>query len=165
MKIERISIDKINPALYNPRVDLKPGDDEYERIKKSIDDFGLVEVLVWNKHNGILISGHQRLKILKARGDTKIPVSVVNIVDEKKEKALNIILNNDRVAGGWDFTKLADLLMELDDGQFDMDMTGFSEEEREDIATYTPPDNRGDVKVRKAYVRNSIKCPECGHEF
>ncbi len=69
MEIKRISLDEINPAKYNPRKDLKPGDAEYEKLKRPIDEFNLVEPLVMNKRGNVLISGHQRLKILKERGD------------------------------------------------------------------------------------------------
>ncbi len=37
MEIRKIPIDKINPAPYNPRKDLKPGDPEYEALRRSID--------------------------------------------------------------------------------------------------------------------------------
>ncbi len=40
MKIERISIDRINPAPYNPRQDLRPGDPEYLKLQRSIEEFG-----------------------------------------------------------------------------------------------------------------------------
>lgn len=63
MKIEKIEIEKLNPAKYNPRKDLKPGDAEYEKLKRSIEEFGYVEPIVWNKHTGNMISGHQRLKV------------------------------------------------------------------------------------------------------
>jgi len=36
INIQVIDIDKLNPAKYNPRVDLKPGDPEYEKLKRSI---------------------------------------------------------------------------------------------------------------------------------
>ena len=39
MKIEKIKIEKLNPAEYNPRKDLKPGDPEYEKLKNSILTF------------------------------------------------------------------------------------------------------------------------------
>jgi len=61
MKIEKLAINKINPAAYNPRKDLKPGDADYEKLKKSILAFDIVEPLVWNKRSGNLVSGHQRL--------------------------------------------------------------------------------------------------------
>jgi ParB-like chromosome segregation protein Spo0J len=46
MKAEKIKINLLNPAKYNPRKDLKPGDTEYERLKRSIDEFGYVEPIV-----------------------------------------------------------------------------------------------------------------------
>ena len=64
MKLETILIDKINPAKYNPRKDLKPGDPDYEKLKKSIAEFDLVEPLIMNKRGNVLIGGHQRLKVL-----------------------------------------------------------------------------------------------------
>lgn len=33
MKIEKIKIEKLNPAPYNPRKDLRAGDPEYEKLK------------------------------------------------------------------------------------------------------------------------------------
>ena len=52
-----MQIEDINPAKYNPRLDLQPGDSEYEKIKRSIQEFGLVETLVWNKGTGNLVGG------------------------------------------------------------------------------------------------------------
>ena len=40
MLIEKIPAAKLNPAIYNPRKDLKPGDKEYEKLKRSISEFG-----------------------------------------------------------------------------------------------------------------------------
>jgi len=34
MQITNIAIDKLNPAKYNPRLDLQPDDKEYQDIKK-----------------------------------------------------------------------------------------------------------------------------------
>ncbi|MCL5073958.1 MAG: ParB N-terminal domain-containing protein [Actinobacteria bacterium] len=132
MEIQKISLTKINPAPYNPRKDLQPGDIEYEKIKKSIAEFDLVEPLVWNKRTGNLVGGHQRLKILKEQGITEVEVSIVDL-PESKEKALNIALN--KAQGGWDLTKLKDLLQELDTGEFDIEITGFDENEIERLMT------------------------------
>ena len=43
MVIERVPVAKINPAPYNPRKDLKPGDPEYKKLKQSIEEFGYVD--------------------------------------------------------------------------------------------------------------------------
>jgi DNA modification methylase len=146
MIIQKIPISKINPAPYNPRLDLKPGDVEYEKIKRSITEFDLVEPLVWNKQTGNLVGGHQRLKILKEQGITEVEVSVVDLL-EAKEKALNIALN--KAQGDWDLPKLKDLLLEIDTGEFDINITGFDEKEIEDLMNqlYTPDENEKDDDV------------------
>ena len=64
LQIEKVAINKLNPAKYNPRKDLKPGDAEYEKLKRSIDEFGYVETVIWNKRTGNIVGGHQRYKIL-----------------------------------------------------------------------------------------------------
>jgi DNA modification methylase len=132
MKIETIPLSKIKPAVYNPRKDLKPGDPEYEKLKKSLSEFDIVEPLVWNKRTGNLVGGHQRLKLLKERGDKQVDVSVVDLPDEK-EKALNLALN--KISGEWDFPRLKDLLEEINTGAFDIEITGFDDKEIEDLMT------------------------------
>ena len=136
MHIERISIRKIKLAAYNPRKELKVGSPAYERLKKSIDTFGSVEPLVWNKRSGNLVSGHQRLKILKARGDRAVDVSVVDL-DDEREKLLNLTLNQH--AGEWDNAQLADLLRDLAgiDG-IDLDLSGFAPADLDKLVSWTP---------------------------
>ena len=132
MEIKTLEIDKINIATYNPRKDLQPSDPEYDKLKKSMVEFDLVEPLVWNKRTGNLVGGHQRLKILKEQGKGEVEVSVVDL-SPAKEKALNLALN--KIQGEWDFPKLKDILEELDTGDFDIEITGFSDKEIEDLMT------------------------------
>jgi DNA modification methylase len=126
VRIEKLKIEQLNPAAYNPRVDLKPGDQEYERLKKSILEFGYVEPIVWNERTGNVVGGHQRLKVLIELGYELIDAVVVDL-DEDKEKALNLALN--KIDGDWDLNMLSNLLTELKDTGIDMDITGFSDEE------------------------------------
>lgn len=131
INIQTIAIDKLNPAKYNPRVDLQPGDPEYEKLKRSIKEFGYVEPIIWNKRTGNVVGGHQRLKILKSEGHKEVKVSVVDL-DDNKEKALNIALN--KISGDWDEEKLNQIFIELqDDLDIDMELTGFDIEEIDDI--------------------------------
>jgi DNA modification methylase len=123
MQIEKVPINSINPAPYNPRVDLKPGDPDYEDLKNSIKTFGFVEPLVWNRRTKTLISGHQRLKVLIEQGVKEVEVSVVDLPLEK-EKALNLALN--KIEGDWDINKLAAILEGLQAiPDFDVGITGF----------------------------------------
>lgn len=129
MDIQIINIQKLKPAEYNPRKDLKPEDEEYKKIKKSILEFGYVEPIIINK-DFTVIGGHQRLKVLKELGYTEIECIVVDL-DKNHEKALNIALN--KISGEWDNTKLEELLAELKETDIDMDMTGFSFDEVDDM--------------------------------
>ncbi len=127
MDIQKVPIGNINPAAYNPRKDLKPGDLDYEKLKKSMAEFDFVEPLVWNKRSGNLVGGHQRLKILVNEWQlTEVDCSVVDL-DDTKEKALNLALN--KISGEWDNPLLKDLLLELDTGAFDIEITGFDMDE------------------------------------
>ena len=122
MNIERISAARLNPAAYNPRKDLKPGDKEYEKLKRSIVEFGYVEPVIWNRQTGNVVGGHQRLKVLMDLGHTEIDCVVVDL-DLQREKALNIALN--KIQGDWDEGKLASLMADFDAEAFDVSLTGF----------------------------------------
>lgn len=107
-----MKVGELVPADYNPRVDLRPGDAGYERLRRSMAAHGLARPPVWNERTGRLVSGHQRLKVLKAEGVAEVEVVVVDR-DAASEKALNVLLNNRRVMGRDDDAKLIDLLEEL----------------------------------------------------
>lgn len=123
MEIRKVKVSDLRPAEYNPRQDLKPGDREYEKIARSIDEFGYVEPIVWNETTGNIVGGHQRLKILIERGETEVEVSVVRL-NEHDEKVLNVALN--KIIGRWDTGKLTDLLKELQ-AEGAMEVTGFED--------------------------------------
>jgi len=146
MIIEKINAEQINPAPYNPRKDLKPGDEEYEKLKRSIHEFGYVEPLVWNKRTGNLVGGHQRLKILLDEGVKEVDVSVVDM-DIDKEKALNIALN--KISGEWDDEKLAELLQELSDSPLGIEITGFKQDELNELLDGLPSDTEIDEPVEE----------------
>ena len=126
MEIVKMQLSKLNPAEYNPRKALKPGDPAYEKLKASILSFGNVEPIVWNRSTGSVIGGHQRLRVLLDLGVEESEVSVVEL-SEVDEKRLNIALN--KITGEWDDEKLTSLLAELTAGGVDVYPTGFDEQE------------------------------------
>lgn len=123
MRIEKKKISDLNRAAYNPRIDLIPGDPEYENLRRSIITYGMLIPVVWNERTNNVVAGHQRLTILENEGETEVYVSVVDL-DETQERQLNIALN--KIEGGWDEEKLAALLMELGE---DATLTGFTQQE------------------------------------
>ena len=139
MQVSKIPIGQLKPAAYNPRKDLQPGDPEYEKLKRSMQEFGYVEPIVWNKRTGNIVGGHQRYKVLLDMGMSEVDCVVVDL-DETKEKALNLALN--KIQGDWDYEKLKDLLQELDTGEFDLELTGFDMDEIEElIAQFAPEES------------------------
>ena len=130
MIFEKKNTADLLPADYNPRKDLKPGDAEYEKLKRSIEQFGYVEPVIWNKTTGRVVGGHQRLKVLMDMGMTEVDCVVVEM-DEDKEKALNIALN--KISGDWDKDKLALLIADLQGADFDVSLTGFEPAEIDDL--------------------------------
>ena len=123
IEVRLLPIEQLEPAPYNPRKRLNPGDPAYRKLEASLREFGLVEPLIWNERTGHVVGGHTRLSILKKLGVKQAPVSVVRLSDER-EKALNIVLNNQEAQGRYDTEKLAELLEELEDLP-ELELTGF----------------------------------------
>ena len=142
MEFEVKRIADMNRAAYNPRVDLKPEDEEYQAIERSLKRHGLVQPIVWNRRTNTVVSGHQRLTVLEAQGETEVTVSVVYL-DDIQEKELNVALN--KITGEWDDDKLSVILNELGEEATD---TGFTLPEidvlRDELKSYfddvTAPD-------------------------
>ena len=120
MEFEVKRIADMNRAAYNPRVDLQPEDEEYQAIERSLKRHGLVQPIVWNRRTNTVVSGHQRLTVLEAQGETEVTVSVVDL-DDIQEKELNVALN--KITGEWDDDKLSAILNELGEEATD---TGFT---------------------------------------
>ena len=133
METRFVPVEMLKPAKYNPRVDLQPGDPAYEKIKRSLDEYGYVDPLIWNEVTGNIVGGHQRYKILVAEGATEIECVVVHIENPQDEKALNIALN--KAVGEWEDQSLASLLLDLQESGYNLGLTGFDDEEIDVLLT------------------------------
>lgn len=124
-----MKLSDLKAADYNPRVDLKPEMQEYEKLKQSILEFGFVDPPIYNIQTGNLVGGHQRVAVAKELGlFNEIEVSIVDLPLDK-EKALNLALN--RISGEWDNEKLTLLLNEMNSD--DINLTGFDSFEIENL--------------------------------
>lgn len=122
---------------------MQPGDDEYERLKVSIETFGYVDPIIINS-DGTVIGGHQRLNVLIDLGYTEADVAVVDL-SKNDEKALNIALN--KISGEWDDEKLASLFSELELDGYDLSLTGFADDELEQLRVEFPTESSVDVET------------------
>jgi len=106
-EIKKMKLVDLKMAEYNPR---KISDDAFEGLGESINKFGLLIPIVWNKRTGNIVGGHQRYKHLVETGETETEVVVVDL-DGNEEVALNITLNNPNIRGKFtsDVTRLLKL--------------------------------------------------------
>lgn len=123
MNLQRMELSALKGAEYNPRKDLQPDDPEFQKIRRSIQEFGCVEPIIWNRQTQHVVGGHQRLKVLLNMGQTEAEVVVIDCT-LREEKILNVMLN--RTKGRWDNEKLAALMQELSDAG-EVELTGFDE--------------------------------------
>jgi DNA modification methylase len=100
MKIEKIEINKLKPATYNPR---QISTKQYKDLKSSVEKFGLVDPIITNK-DFTIIGGHQRYKICKELKHKEIDCVVLDLSKEE-ERELNIRLNKN--TGDFDMDILA----------------------------------------------------------
>lgn len=144
MNIETRRLADLKPAAYNPRKKLVPGDPEYEKIARSIEEFGYCDPIIINK-DGTIVGGHQRASVLKSLGYTEADCIVVDI-SKQDEKALNIALN--KIGGQWDMALLRDALQDLTLSKVDVNATGYSDDELSVIL--------GDVMLEKQHEESPI---------
>lgn len=121
---ESRKVDSLLPHKKSPR---KISKEQAERLKKSLENYGLVEIAAIDL-DGIILAGHQRMKALQlmGQGDTMVDVRVPNrkLTDEEAEAYL---IGSNSIHGEWDFDLLKgfemDLLIDL----------GFDQKELDDI--------------------------------
>lgn len=128
MEIVKVDINELISPEYNPR---QITDDEMEKLKNSINEFGYIAPIIVNKHNNHIVGGNQRYHALKDMGYDEIDVIFIEETDLNREKTLNIALN--KISGDWDNEKLEELLNELNTSDIELILTGFDEFELEGL--------------------------------
>lgn len=133
MQIKRMKLADLVPADYHPRKEQKPGDANYEAIKKSIQEFGYVDPIIWNSRTGNIVGGHQRWSVLLSMGIQEDDISIVDL-PPAKEKLLNIALN--KIGSDpalWDLPRLKEMIIEFETLDLHVELTGFDKIEIEKL--------------------------------
>lgn len=156
MEFKKINLVELNPATYNPR---KISETAFEELRESIDKFGFVDPIIVNLKNNVIIGGHQRYDVLMDKYMRKeidnelcllelgevgwcFPESELNITEED-EMDLCVQLNIQ--SGEWDNEKLKLLFEELSIKGFDVNLTGFSDEEMKITESFMSDDEIDDL--------------------
>lgn len=168
-KYVKMPLEYIVPAPYNPRVDLTPDDPEYQDIKRSILDHGLMQPIVYNERTHHAAGGNQRLKVLRDMGIKEATCAVIN-VSMIQEMQINVALN--RLGNLWDQPKLREIMLDLQERGYEMSRTAFTQDEVDkitqdmtvDVSDFFMPDDE-EVAGNKQKTQHTYKCPHCGEVF
>ena len=126
MNIQQIAIEKVIPYAKNPRKN-----QAVEKVANSIKDFGFQQPIVVDK-NMVVIVGHTRLLGAKKLGLTEVPIVIADL-NEAKAKAYRIADNRVNEDSGWDNQLLQDELNKLLDFDIDLNITGFTNDELDNL--------------------------------
>jgi len=130
--------------VENPRNPNGHPDSQIELLGKIIANQGWRSPIVVSKRSGFIVKGHGRYQAALKIGASKVPVDEQDYETEAQEWADLIADNRLSELAEIDKSELKDLLLDLDDGDFDMDLTGFLEEDLADLMSEFTED--GDSK-------------------
>ena len=126
MIIEKKQIADLIPAPYNPRQSTAK---QEKHLKESLEKFGMVEPIIFNKQTGYIVGGHFRVRELKKLGIKEIECVIVDL-NEADEKELNIRLNAN--TGSWDWDTLANDWEVVDLEAWGLEILFYDEEVKEE---------------------------------
>ncbi len=134
MNVKTVKITSLKPHPRNPR---QHPEGALNKLVKSIKEFGWTNPVLVSK-DGYVLAGHARLKAAEKAGLTEVPVIYLDLEGAKADAYL-IADNKIQELTDWDLPALKDILQDLDDGQFDLTLTGFDEKEIEQLMTQFNP--------------------------
>ena len=159
------------PNPRNPRVIT---DERIETLTKALATFGDLGGIVYNTRSKQTVGGHQRLRSFQS--DDKAKIELTKTLKEPDAQGTTaygwVVANGTRYAyrevdwpvdvetaamlaankfsGEWDNTALEPLLVELNTGGFDMELTGFDIGDLADFKGFQPPESDAEPQISKA---------------
>jgi len=173
-----MKLSDLHPNPFNPR---KITDEKLKMLNASIDTFGDLSGIVFNKASMQIVSAHQRLRCLPKDATITITKTYEKptkrgtikegyvVIDEERfsyrevdwdpitEKAANIAANQQ--GGDFDTPRLADMILEIESNNYPIELLGFDKEELENIMAPIGeyPSNIDDLHQKI--------CPKCGEKI
>lgn len=150
VKVEYVDIDILREWENNPRIN----DEASKKLSKLIKYYGFINPIICTP-DGVIRAGHTRYKAAKLNKLKKVPVIFIDFKSEEEAKGYSISDNKSYEFSKWNVTLLKDDLEELDTGEFNIELTGFSEGEIENLMTqYHVPVTLEDIgKKLESYIK------------
>lgn len=139
MKTETWPLERLIDYARNPR----KNDHAVDRVAAAIKEFGF-RVPIVAKSDGLVVDGHLRLKAARKLGLAEVPVVLADDLTDAQVKAFRISVNRMAELAEWDSELLALELGELGELGFDLELTGFSEDEANALTPEVLPEGKTD---------------------
>lgn len=124
-KIKMVTVGKLIPYVKNSRTHSEA---QVSQVAASIKEFGFTNPILIDSEN-VIIAGHGRLLAAQKLGLAEVPCIALDHLSESQRKAYVIADNKLALNAGWDDELLALELGELKEMDFDISLTGFTEDE------------------------------------
>ncbi len=128
-RYENVEITKLIPYENNARTH---SEEQVEKIANSIKEFGFINPVLIDSEYGI-IAGHGRVLGATKLGMTEVPCLFIEDLTEAQKRAYILADNKLALDAGWDEELLKIELDELQKLDFNIELTGFSFEELEEL--------------------------------
>ena len=119
----------------NPRNPNQHPDNQIQLLGRIIRQTGWRAPITVSKRSGFIVKGHGRLSAALLEGVKEVPVDYQNYASEAEEYADLVADNRIAELAEIDNRMLADIFAEIDTGEIPMELTGFTEEEVENLLT------------------------------
>ena len=133
-----VDIDTLIPYARNSRTH---SDAQITKIAASIKEFGFLNPVIIDSDNGI-VAGHGRVLAAKKLGMTELPVIEANHLTDAQRRAYVIADNRLALDAGWDYELLKVEFADLDEAEFDLELTGFTIDEIDEFGENAEKDAR-----------------------
>lgn len=159
MNIVQVPIQSITPYARNPRKNASA----VATVKASLKEYGWQQPIVVDAEN-VILAGHTRYQAALELGMMEVPVHVADGLTPAQAKAYRIMDNRSHEQAEWDMDLLALEMEDLKGMAFDLELTGFGEDELFlNSASGIPESSTKEINPDD-YELNT-KCPRCGFEF
>lgn len=119
----------------NPRNPNKHPDNQIQLLGRIIRETGWRAPITVSTRSGYIVKGHGRLAAALLEGFKEVPVDYQHYDSEAQEYADLVADNRIAELAEIDQKMLADIFADIDTGEIPLEMTGYTEEEVEDLVT------------------------------
>lgn len=156
-----VDAEDLKPHPQNPNTH---PEGQLNLLEKIIRQTGWRNPVVVSKQTGYIVKGHARAAVAKKNG-WPVPVDVQSYKTPASEIADMLADNRIAELADLNLSMVKDLVAELDTGDFDLDLTGFSAPELERLMSYDAIPQGNKPIDEEAMSNTKNECPKCGFKW